>query len=322
MRIRVATFNVENLDDRAGLPPIEARVAALRPTLLTLHADVLCLQEVGAQRLTKHGPRLLAALEQVVAETPYAGFERVSTLGTSGSASDVHNLVVLSRFPVRAHAQHKNNLVPRPALYLTTSPHPDEPERIGWDRPFLHVELGLPDGRTLHVVNAHLRAPLASNIEGQKLAHAWRSTAGWAEGFYVASIKRAGQALEIRLLVDRILGADPEALVLVAGDLNADLGETALRILRARVEDTCNEALAGHALVALEEHVPEDRRFTVLHAGRKRLLDHLLASRALARGHEETVILNEVLGDEWEAEQRGEVPVGSFHAAMLAALDV
>jgi endonuclease/exonuclease/phosphatase family metal-dependent hydrolase len=322
VRIRVATFNVENLDDRAGLPPLDARVAVLRPTLLTLRADVLCLQEVGAQRLTKHGPRVLAALDRLVEGTPYSSFERVFTLGSSGNVSDVHNLVVFSRFPVRAHAQHKNDIVPRPVVYLTTSPHPDEPERISWDRPFLHVELELPDGRTLHVVNAHLRAPLASNIEGQKLARAWRTASGWAEGFYVASLKRAGQALEIRLLVDRLLDADAQALVLVAGDLNADLGETALRILRARVEDTGSEALAGRELVALDEFVPEERRFTVLHAGRKRLLDHLLASRALARGHEETVILNEALGDEWEAEQRGEVAVGSFHAPMLATLEL
>lgn len=49
-RLRVATFNLENLDDKAGKKPtLEERIAVMRPMLLRLDADVLCLQEVNGQ---------------------------------------------------------------------------------------------------------------------------------------------------------------------------------------------------------------------------------------------------------------------------------
>ncbi len=48
---RIAAFNLENLDDRPDLdPPLDERIALLRPQLLRLAADVLCLQEVNGQQ--------------------------------------------------------------------------------------------------------------------------------------------------------------------------------------------------------------------------------------------------------------------------------
>ena len=57
--LRIATFNLENLDDRPDLdPPLEARIAVLRPQLLRLKADILCLQEVDGQpHDVKRAPR-------------------------------------------------------------------------------------------------------------------------------------------------------------------------------------------------------------------------------------------------------------------------
>ena len=49
--MRLATFNLENLDDAPdGAPPLAERLRILRPQLERLAADVLCLQEVNAQR--------------------------------------------------------------------------------------------------------------------------------------------------------------------------------------------------------------------------------------------------------------------------------
>ena len=44
--MRVATFNLENLD-----LPIERRLTVLRSALQRLEADVLCLQEVNSQKV-------------------------------------------------------------------------------------------------------------------------------------------------------------------------------------------------------------------------------------------------------------------------------
>jgi hypothetical protein len=44
--LRVATFNLESLDEHA----LTTRIAVLRPALVRLRADILCLQEVNGQR--------------------------------------------------------------------------------------------------------------------------------------------------------------------------------------------------------------------------------------------------------------------------------
>ena len=122
-----------------------------------------------------------------------------------------------------------------------TTAEPAEPEAAPrrWDRPILETAHTLPDGRLLHVLNLHLRAPLAANIPGQKSGpFAWRQSSAWAEGYFVAAMKRAGQALEARLVVERLFDADSAALIAVAGDFNADDREVPLRILVAGDEET------------------------------------------------------------------------------------
>ncbi len=325
MRLRVATFNVENLDEpRKGGVPLDERIHVLRPQLLALRADVLCLQEISAHAAhSRHGAfRALRALERLIEGTPYATFARATSMSASGGPSDKHNLVVLSRLPILAEHQHWHDLVDPPTVRLTTTPHPRE-EKVRWDRPVLEVHLGLPDGRPLVVFDAHFRAPLAAAIEGQKLSPlAWRTSEGWAEGYLLASIKRAGQALEVRRRIDHILDADGEARILVAGDLNADVTSSALRILRADVEDTGNPALASRSLVALEDRIDESRRYTVLHRGRRLLLDHLLASASLARGYVDGMALNDGLLDEYELGVAQIEPVGSLHAPLVAELEL
>ncbi len=98
----------------------------------------------------------------------------------------------------------------------------------------MHAEIDLGDGPSLHVFNLHLRAPLAAVIPGQKSApFEWKSVPGWAEGYYLAALKRSGQVLEERLAVDRIFDQDPDARIAVMGDFNADDHQAPLRLLCA-----------------------------------------------------------------------------------------
>lgn len=318
MRLRVATFNLENLDlPRRGGVPLEERCAVLGPQLIRLNADVLCLQEVSAHG-SHHGIHELRALDRLLDRTPYASFERSTTKGHAGGPSDKHNLVILSRLPIVESTQHWHDFVAPPTVRLATTPSPRE-EHVRWDRPVLEAQIGLPDGRALWIFDAHLRAPCAAVIEGQKTSPTvWRTTHGWSEGYFLASMKRAGQALELRQRIDGIFDDDPAARLLVAGDLNADASSTAVRILRADVEDTGNAALASRSLDALEERVEEDRRYTVIHRGHRQTLDHLLASPALARGHVATDIFNDGLEDEFFTAR----PVGSLHAPVVAEIEI
>ncbi|MFZ5446351.1 MAG: endonuclease/exonuclease/phosphatase family protein [Myxococcota bacterium] len=310
MRLRVATWNLENFDARNPVPLAE-RLAALRPTLVALDADVLCLQELGAERRDAQAPRTADQLDALLEGTPYAGFHRLAAGLPSGALTDVHNLAVLSRFPLASWRVVSNELVRPPAATLASAPGARD---FPWDRPLLTAQVQLPDGEPLHLITAHLRAPLAASIEGQKSRGAWRSTAAWAEGFFLAGLKRTGQALEARLLVEACFDEDPEARVLVAGDLNADLGQTAVRILRARVEDTGNPALASRTLEPVGARVAPERCFSIVHEGRRQLVDHLLASPTLARAHVATTIANEGLLDD----STDVPPAGSFHAAVCA----
>ncbi len=344
MRLRLATFNLENLDESAASRPggrldgdqaptrgarrrapwngvpLEQRVAVLRPQLEGLRADVLCLQEVSAHA-RRDGQRSLHALDHLLADTPYAGFARAATHAATGGPADVHNLVVLSRWPIVATQQHLHDLVPPPTVHLRTTPTPQD-VAVRWDRPLLQVTVELPGGRSLVVWNAHLRAPLAAAVEGGKQGNHWRTTAGWAEGYMLAAIKRVGQALELRHHVDRRLDADPDAWIVVAGDLNAGADSSAYRLLRADPEDTGAPALTDRALIALEDHVLAAGRYTVRLRGRPLLLDHLLATPALARHLVGAEIPNAGLEDEHDLEVAGRAPVGSLHAPVVAEFEL
>lgn len=319
---RIATFNLESLDDTAE-PPFDERVAVLRPQLERLNADILCLQEVNAQRAAKGEPRTFRALDRLLEGTPYAGFHR--TAGDAGhKLSDRHNLVLLSRWPIVEARLYRHDLVPAPQLRLVTAdPAASSSDPVTWDRPVLHAEIALPGGQRLHVFDLHLRAPIAAPVPGQKKnASTWKSVGGWAEGFYLASIKRAGQALETRLAVDRVFDADPQALIVVAGDLNAEMEQTPVRIIRADLDETGNGHLAGRSLVPLERSVPEERRFSVLHGGEAVMLDHLLVSRGLLGWFRTAEIHNEALGDELIAHATIAHSPESYHAPMVASFEM
>ena len=82
--------------------------------------------------------------------------------------------------------------------------------------------------------------------------------------------------------------------------------------------DTGNAALAARALRPVEADVPAARRFTVIHAGAHVLLDHILASPALAAMLRGVEIHNEKLGDEAVAFANATVTPESFHAPVVA----
>ena len=316
--LRLATFNLESLDTSVRTPQIlERRIEILRPQLERLSADVLCLQEVNAQRTTGLAARAFQALDRLLEGTPYASFSRATG---STRPADVHNLMVLARHPILTHRELRHDLVaPLSYRYATRQPPADTAVPVTFDRPALIVDLALTPTTTLTVINAHLRAPRAAPIAGQKAsATAWASTSGWAEGFFIASLKRNAQALELRFGIDQILDADPHRMIALAGDLNARDGEVPLKILIAAEDNTGNAELAARSLVPVERSLSSDRRFSVIHHGRPQALDHILVTRALLARFKSVEIHNEALVDEAAGASDSEDTLGSFHAPMVA----
>ncbi len=319
-RLRIATFNLENLDDRSreGIDFAD-RLAVLRPQIERLRADILCLQEVNARRTPHAAERRAEALERLLEGTDYAAHHRVVSRGPGGERpADRHNLAVLSRPPVLAWRQVRHDLVPPP---LCRPSGPDgaaaDPVPVEWERPLLHVTLDV-DGVPLHVLNLHLRAPRAAHLPGHKRGRVWQSVAGWAEGFFHATVKRAGQALEARLVVDQIFENDPGALIAVCGDFNADDHETPVRTIRGDEEDTGNGHLAGRVLVATGRSLSESQRYSVIHHGRRVMLDHVLVSRPLMGRFVAAEIHNETLGDELVSPVLVRGTPETYHAPVVA----
>jgi endonuclease/exonuclease/phosphatase family metal-dependent hydrolase len=325
MKLRVATFNLENLDDRRSRsPPIGARLPTLRAQLQRLDADVLCLQEVNAQELGPGKQRHLAALDQLLANTIYEHFTRVWTKDKHNrGALDVHNLVILSRQPIRSSGQVWHDLMPPLDYRSPFATQTDAMTLVRWDRPVLHAEIAVDGGAALHIVNVHLRAPRAAFILGRKdSALRWNSVGGWAEGLFVAAMKHCGQALEVRLFVERLFDADSGSMIAVCGDFNADTTDMPIRLIRADLEDIANQDLSARALSALESGPDDPTHFSVVHGSRRLMLDHILVSQSLALRCRKITIDHVGLLDETEpAEISGRRP-GSYHAPVVAEFEL
>jgi endonuclease/exonuclease/phosphatase family metal-dependent hydrolase len=322
--MRIATFNLENFGNaKKGGAAFGERAAVLRPQLERLKADVLCLQEVNATKVA--ATRRAIDLERLLEASSYARHALSISQRPSGDGpADVHNLAVLSRLPiVEAHAIWHSLVEPLPFPKDSAVPLSFNPTALTWERPLQHIILALPSGRQFHVCNVHLRAPRAVAIPGQKSGpFAWKTVSGWAKGFFAAAVKRAGQALELRLAVEHIFDAEPDALIAVCGDFNAEDRDTALRLACAGEDDTGSGHLAGRVLTPVERSLSGDRRFTVLHHGRPEMLDHILVSRALLAHLVEVEVHNEMLVDELVASSRIDRPPESLHAPLIAVFDL
>jgi endonuclease/exonuclease/phosphatase family metal-dependent hydrolase len=325
MNLRIATFNLENLDDKpTEKPSLHERIAVMRPQLQRLNADILCLQEVNGQEEVGQ-PRRLLALQKLIERTSYANFYCASTItADKRQVYDERNLVILSRFEILDCQQYKHQFA-SPPLYRTVTANPPDTDAkdITWERPFLHAQIKLPDSRILNVINVHLKSKLPSPIAGQKVNnYTWKTASGWAEGFFLSSIKRVGQALEARIFIDQLFDANEDALIVIAGDFNAEVDEVPLEAIRGGVENTGNSQLAKRVMIPCERSIPEPARFSLLHRGKGRMLDHLLISRGMLAYYQGAEIHNELLPDESVAFATDVLYPESDHAPVLARFEL
>jgi len=320
--MRIATFNLESFGlARRTNTCLETRLRVLRPQLERLDADILCLQEVNAQKPAGEPDRALLSLDRLIENTQYADYCSAHTVHPKEHRlSEKHNLVTLSRWPISDIEQVWHELVPASShTLLTSDPAMVESRPQKWERPVLHCVITPPGSSPLHVINLHLRAPLAAPVPGQKQgSFSWASASAWAEGFYIAALKRNGQALEVRMLIDRLFNEDPDARIVVCGDFNATEREVPTKIIAACVEDTGNGELASRALVHIERGIPGSQRFSVLHHGARLMLDHIFISHALLPIYRSFEIQNELISDEVFGFANVAGNPESYHAPLVA----
>ncbi len=328
--LRIATYNLENLDedrfDDDGeiiRPSFAERAPVLRAALERLRADIICLQEVHGQE-TEGEPRKLLTLQELIAPTRYAGYQIASTKLKDGSqVYDQRNLVVLVRSDIEIIDQRQINgeVVGHPQ-YQRQIAGDETAKTQTWERPLQHVMLRLPSGQILHLLNAHFKSKLAVRHDpSMENRFTWKSAAAWAEGFFVSSIKRVGAALEARAVVDQIFDEDADAALILAGDFNALPEEVPMMALRGRVEETGNSDLTHRVLLPLEDNVPKDKRFTLIHHGKGEMIDHILASRRMVACFMHSEVHNEGLQDESIAFATDRKFPASDHAPMVVQFD-
>ena len=194
----------------------------------------------------------------------------------------------------------------------TAHPPDTSAEPVNWERPILYTQISLDSGRILHIINLHLKSKIPSNIPGQKLdSFTWKTVSAWAEGSFISPMKRAGQVLQVRLLVDHIfdnLGDD--ALIALCGDFNAEADEVPIKTVCGHVEETGNPDHSPRVMVPCENNIPESARYSILHLGKGQMLDHIIVL-----GVE---IHNEALPDESGAFRQDIKFPDSDHAPVIA----
>ena len=326
--MRIATFNIENLDDGPARPdrdaPFDVRVRILRPMLERLRADVICFQEVHGQRDADGEPRTLRALRTLLEGTRYAAYSLSSTLAGDGGVEAQRNLVVAAHpdWTVEEVQSIRNALVNPPKYSRVTAKGDASPIAVTWERPTLYVRLARAGAPPLHVLNVHFKSKNPTDVPGQKVDRfTWATASGWAEGYFLSSMKRVGAALETRMFVDTLFDAEPEARILVCGDLNAEPNEVPAMAIRGMTEDTGNPTLNGRVMYPVALSIAESRRFTLYHHGRGNLLDHMLVSRPMMASFVDAEIHNEMIHDESIAFAFDAKFPESDHAPMVAEFD-
>jgi endonuclease/exonuclease/phosphatase family metal-dependent hydrolase len=287
MAFSIATFNVKDLLGAGDAPgarqALDAKLDWLAEMIARVDADVLGLQEVGP----------LAVLGELCDRVASRGARADYRERIVGTADDrgIRNALV-SRVPVITSAIHAPSRLDFP-VFQAGDPPPFG-DRVPMRRGIVHAAV---DGGALGQVDvlvAHLKSKrrlFLRDAAGERLRSEVLSGRELAEAELRSLVWRCSEALFVRGLVDALLGSDPGARIAVVGDLNDQPGSLVPRIVAGTgTDELCSAA----------DLVPEERRFSILHRGRRDLLDHVLLTRnlyALATGAH---LYNEALRDHGE----------------------
>jgi hypothetical protein len=306
--LTLATFNLCNLG--ADAPP--ERLAKLGAIIThELHGpDILAVQEIKALAVADQAVvPAVAAYQALIAAVNQAGgptyeFREVPPLANQDGGQPESNIRTGLLFnPRRVEFIDRGNAGPEDAtgirrlaggFALTLSPGRIEPThpafhgdtRHHWapSRKVLAGEFNF-QGEPLLVIACHLKSMRATT----------RRTEDYTKK------QRHAQAQVIHGFVANLLACDPQARLVVLGDMNDVRGSKTLKLLK------------GDSLSNLLEAVPKDQCYTRYHGNRPQSLDHILVSQALRRGA--SVYIPHVNTDSAEPDQ------ASDHDPVLAVLD-
>jgi len=279
--MKIATYNVEFLFDEGdhrhsgkdwvySNKYVEARIEHLAGKLSEIDADVVFLQEIGSAD----------TVERIIARTgiPYRLFLAKPDRSGVGNAvlyrpgdAEVRSIPAAGSFPVMVEGDQDA---------IGT--------QIASRRDFIHLKMTYRD-RPLHLFGLHLnsRFHIALRLKDKSKAPSPIETQMDATDALIRSeIVRCVQARAMRKEIDSLFAQDPNALIAVMGDFNSQSREAPLRIIQGELE------ARSDTLVRIEEGLPSIDAYSFIGDHGKKLIDHVLVSKALERSVTSFKILN------------------------------
>ncbi|MCK4351781.1 endonuclease/exonuclease/phosphatase family protein [candidate division WOR-3 bacterium] len=174
--------------------------------------------------------------------------------------------------------------------------------KIKWDRPLLEVPVVLPGETNTLVFVVHLKSQLATRIpqgvKDRQYGYTWKTLGYHAQGNFLSAVRRVGQAMDLRQILDKRLKEDLNRPIVVLGDFNGNFHSPTVKTVVGDRVAAGNPDLLEFEMVPCELVLPESQRYTYIYEGCKNMLDHILITKNLASRLKGMRILNESLKDE------------------------
>ncbi|MBE9080484.1 endonuclease/exonuclease/phosphatase family protein [Romeria aff. gracilis LEGE 07310] len=302
----------------------EERLDSLAQVIRDLDPDVLAVQEVGGPEPFED---LVAALQD---QYPH---QRLST------NPDRRGIRVgfLSKLEIAA----SDELVQFPEAGLPTVPRLDSKgdfyQSTRLNRGALRIQVQSQSDIPIYLITAHLKSKLLTfpNPSG-RARFSPRNENERARVAGTALLQRTAEAVALRIWANDLLNRQPEAALILLGDLNDVTDAATTQILQGppgseigtrgfNAPDKGNKA----RLFNLAPLIPEERRFSRIYKGNGELIDHILASEELLSGQPRQVpavdshvdLLGGLPSISGNPNERREEP-GSDHAPVTATFDI
>ncbi|HEY9375691.1 MAG TPA: endonuclease/exonuclease/phosphatase family protein [Jiangellaceae bacterium] len=305
--VTVATWNVENLflpgtPDGPSNPDVYARkLAYLTSVIVAAGSDVVCLQEVG-------GEQPLADLQSALGGVlPYSAIGQPDDRGI--------RVAVLSRFPIT----EGYDWVDFPAGGLPAVPDADGNVITAMGRGALETVLTLADGRKLRVVTTHLKSKILS-FPGDRRYPLDEDERARGAGY--ALVRRAAEAVAVRVELNTWMPREPDVPVVLAGDLNDEPHAVTTTLLAGPADADPNQPdrFDPYRLYNLADRLPPARAFSRIYRQRRELIDHVLISRKLLlAGVTADAFVDDIVGIDEDIDSRRDAVVPD-HAMVFARI--
>lgn len=284
-KLTVATYNIENLfdvfddpytaDEGTKVKPREQleKVAAM---IRKLDADVIAFEEIENENVLK------AFITEMLGDMNYKYVAAATTNDGRGIRT-----AIASRLPIQSIVSYR---------FLDLKLEGDE-RTWRFARDLMHVKLEVSKDRTLHTFIVHLKSKSSRDEGDDKQGASWR----------------LAEATMSRKLIDGIIAKDPQAWVIMTGDLNDTPDSPPIKQLTSDLP-VAGDRPASKGLTDLHEHLTGEEAISYLKKPYRSRIDYILTSPALGKRvvKESAKIVN----------SETELTAGSDHAPVIATFDV